>query len=107
MIYKENIFTQIANKEISVPVVYENEEVLIFPDKNPQAPTHLLCIPKKSYVDYLDYLKRASLIEQEKMEEAILSVVEKYQMQNSKIIINQGKEAGQIIFHFHVHLLSY
>lgn len=105
--YEKNIFTKIINKEIPTEIIYENEEIIVFHDINPKAKLHFLILPKKNYIDYVHFLFTASNEEKKFMEETILYIVTNYNLSNSKIIINHGAEAGQEIFHFHIHLMSY
>ena len=106
-IYKENIFTKIINKEISSEIIYENEEFLVIQDINPQAPIHFLLLPKNNYKNYIDFLQRASINEKSIMEFIILKIFKDFNLKNGKIITNYGEKAGQEIFHFHIHILSY
>lgn len=97
------IFCKIANKEIPSNFVYEDEYTVAFNDLNPQAPTHVLVIPKKHY---------ASLngVDDEKIMGALLNAVKeaakKLGITDYRTVINTGKGAGQEVFHVHLHLLA-
>ena len=106
-VYKENIFTKIINKEIPSEIIYENEEFLVIKDINPKAPIHFLLLPKKNYVNYMDFLEKASINEKSIMELTILKIFKDFNLDNGKIITNYGEKSGQEVFHFHIHLLSY
>eukprot|EP01016_Furgasonia_blochmanni_P014768 TRINITY_DN1784_c0_g1_i11.p1 TRINITY_DN1784_c0_g1~~TRINITY_DN1784_c0_g1_i11.p1 ORF type:complete len:183 (+),score=4.20 TRINITY_DN1784_c0_g1_i11:249-797(+) len=102
------IFDKIINKEIPSTVVYEDEQVLAFRDVSPQAPTHILIIPKKK--DGLTGISKA-----ESRHEPILghllyvtSLIAKQENldQGYRIVINEGKHGGQAVHHLHVHLLG-
>ena len=105
--YENNIFTKIINKEIPSEIICENEEFLVIKDINPQAHIHFLLLPKKNYVNYMDFLQKASTNEKNIMEATILKVFEDFNLDNGKIITNYNKKAGQEIFHFHIHILSF
>jgi len=97
------IFCKIANKEISTNLIYEDENVVAFNDLAPQAPTHFLIIPKKHY---------ASLNEIDSNEafayifSAIPKITKKLGISEYRTVINTGAEAGQTVFHIHVHVMS-
>lgn len=107
MEYKENIFTKIINKEIASEILLENEYFIVINDIQPQGKIHLLIISKKNYIDYIDFLENSSKEEQIEMNNLILEVCKKYSFKNVKFISNCGKEAGQEIFHFHIHLINF
>ena len=99
----ECIFCKIANKEIPVNPVYENDEVIAFNDLNPQAPVHILVIPKKHYpslkeVD--DFSVMAKLFE------AVSEITKAHNISDFRTVINTGEKAGQSVFHIHVHILA-
>lgn len=106
-IYKENIFTKIVNKEIPSEIIYENEDFLVIKDINSKAPVHFLLLPKKPYVNYIDFLEKASINEKSIMELTILKIFKDYKLDNGRLITNYGEKAGQEVPHFHMHLLSY
>lgn len=105
--YEENTFTKIINKEIEANIFYETSHTVIIYDNKPQAKVHLLLLPKKNYIDYVDFLQNALINEKQDMENALLYTIDKLHLKNSKLITNCGKNAGQEIFHFHIHLLSF
>jgi histidine triad (HIT) family protein len=106
-IYKENIFTKIIKKEIKSHIIYENKEFLVIKDINPKAPVHFLLLPKNNYINYIDFLQKASSEEKSSMDSTILKIFEDFNLDNGKIITNYGEKAGQEVFHFHIHILSY
>ena len=107
MIYQPNIFTKIVNKIIPSKIVLENNFFLVIEDINPQAPIHFLLLPKKSYIDYIDFLKNSSIEEQKIYNTTILDLINQYNLDNAKILTNYKEKAGQVIFHFHLHIMSY
>lgn len=101
------IFCKIVNKEIPAKVVYEDDRVIAFEDINPQAPVHVLLIPKEHFVSLND-------IPEEKMELVghILSkarwVAQEKGIKESgyRIVLNTARDSGQDVFHIHFHVLG-
>jgi len=101
------IFCKIANKEIPTRVVLEDDDWIAFHDTNPQAPTHVLVIPKKHVVG----LKEASPEDEALLGKLLLGaqrVAEATGILQTgfRTIINSGANAGQTVFHLHVHVLG-
>ena len=102
---KETIFSQILKGEIPCKEVYSDEFCLAFRDIQPQAPTHILIIPRKTI---------SSLKEAEKEDKALLGhlllitarIAKQEGLENWRTVINTGKEAGQTVFHLHLHLIG-
>ena len=100
------IFDKIISKELPAEIVYEDEQCLAFKDVNPQAPVHVLIIPKKPIAKVADanqddqnilgylLLKASQVAEQ-------LGVGDAF-----RLVINNGEDAGQTVFHLHIHLLA-
>lgn len=100
------IFCKIANKEINSNLVYEDESVVAFRDLNPQAPQHILIVPKKhvANITELDDKELAAHIFTEVVPKiaAEVGVAEK----GFRLVINTGEEGGQTVNHLHVHLIG-
>ena len=105
---KENIFAKILNGEIPCDKVFENDYVLSFKDINPKAKTHLLIIPKEPFIDISDFLQNADKLYQSKFWESFDEIINYlgFRDKGFQIKIHKGKEGGQEVFHFHLHLLS-
>lgn len=103
MFDKNCIFCKIANKEIPVELVYENEKIVAFNDLNPQAPLHLLVIPKEHYSS-LNELNDKQLLGE--LLNAVKEITKKLKIKDYRTVINTGKEAGQAVFHLHLHILA-
>ena len=98
------LFTKIINREIPADIVFENEHVVAFRDIDPQAPTHILIVPRQEITglatlpetgDHMHLLNAARLIaEQEGLNSGY------------RLVINQGEEAGQSVPHLHAHLIG-
>ena len=102
----DTIFTKIINKEIPADIVYEDELCLAFRDVNPQAPVHILLIPKKP----LDTLSNATAEDQALLGHLLLVVgriTRELKIDGAfRLVINNGKEGGQAVFHVHLHILA-
>lgn len=102
----ETIFTKIINKEIPADIVYEDDLCLAFRDINPQAPVHLLVIPKKS----LPTLTDAGSTDQELLGHLMLvanKVAEKEGVGDAyRLVLNNGAGAGQEVLHVHFHVMA-
>jgi len=102
----ETIFTKIINKEIPADVVYEDELCLAFRDINPQAPVHILIIPKKA----MEQLNDAGEADEGLLGHLMLAankVAAREGVADAfRLVLNNGAAAGQEIFHLHLHLLA-
>lgn len=102
----ETIFTKIINKEIPADIVYEDDLCLAFRDINPQAPVHILIIPKRA----MPQLNDAESGDRELLGHIMLAanrVAEKEGVADAyRLVLNNGAGAGQEIFHMHFHLLA-
>ena len=109
MIYdKENIFAKILRNEIPCETIFENDFILAFKDINPQAKTHILIIPKGEYVDISDFNHSASLDEISSFWKSVDELLAHLNLKDKgfQIKTHKGKDGGQEVFHFHLHLLS-
>ncbi|HCD41029.1 MAG TPA: histidine triad nucleotide-binding protein [Firmicutes bacterium] len=100
------LFCKIARKEIPADIVYEDDDVLAFRDIRPQAPVHVLVIPKRHIASLADLTQEdkdvmghVTLVASRLARD--LGVSEGY-----RVVINCGKDAGQSVFHIHMHLLG-
>ena len=104
---EENIFSKILKKQIPSEKIFEGETVYAFKDINPQAPTHILVIPKKSFCSFEDFSKKADSKFVYEFIKSIDLIVEKLEIKEGyRLITNVGKHGGQEVPHFHFHLLS-
>ncbi len=97
------IFCKIANGEFNTEFVYETENIVVFKDINPVAPTHLLVVPKKHYSNLSEVDDKNLLAE---LMETVQNVTKKLNIESFRTVINTGKEAGQEVFHLHIHIIS-
>ena len=101
------IFTQIINREIPADIVYEDQFCLAFRDINPQAPVHVLLIPKKEIV---------SMATVETEDQTVLGhlMVKASEIASTlglseggyRLVVNTNEDAGQSVFHLHIHILG-
>ena len=97
------IFCKIANGEIPTEFVYESKTVVVFKDIAPKAPIHLLVVPKV-HVESLGELEDEKLAQD--LFVAIKEVTKKLNLKEFRTVANTGKQAGQEVFHLHIHILS-
>ena len=102
----ETIFSKIIDREIPADIVYEDEMCLAFRDVNPQAPVHILLIPKKPIAMVIDATEKDQsllghlclaankIARQEGIEDAF------------RLVVNNGEGVGQSVFHLHLHILA-
>ncbi|NJL88188.1 MAG: histidine triad nucleotide-binding protein [Leptolyngbyaceae cyanobacterium SM1_1_3] len=103
----DTIFGKIIRKEIPANILYEDDFCLAFADINPQAPTHLLVIPKKPIVA----LTEADAADKELLGHMLLTIkqlAEQLGLSETgyRVVINTGNDGGQTVFHLHMHLLG-
>lgn len=97
------VFCKIVNKEITADLVHEDDKVVVFNDIHPKAPVHMLVVPK----DHTDSLSDTS--DQELLGHLLATanlVATQKTLAGYKVVINVGKEGGQVVPHLHVHVLG-
>ena len=104
----QNIFAKILRGEIPSRRVYEDEWAVAFHDIVPQAPTHLLVIPRGAYVSWDDFSERASAGEIVGFVRAVGRVARDHGLvaPGYRLLANVGGDAGQEVAHLHVHLFG-
>jgi len=102
----DTIFTKIINREIPADIVYEDDRALAFKDINPQAPTHILVIPKKP----IPKIAVAETEDQDLLGYLLLivkQVAAQAGLENGyRVVINNGSDGGQTVDHLHLHILG-
>ncbi len=103
------IFAKIIRKEITADIVFENDKVLAFKDINPQAPVHVLIIPKDTEIPTvmdLNSSKHSSLLGE--MIDAANKIAKDMGISEDgfRLVFNCGANAGQEVYHLHMHLLG-
>ena len=103
---EDTLFSKIINREIPADIVYEDDFCLGFRDINPQAPTHILVIPRKAI---------PRLVDAQAEDEALLGklalaagkiATEQGVGDAFRLVVNNGERAGQTVFHLHLHILA-
>ena len=104
----ENIFARILREELPCKKLAEDEYTLAFEDINPQAPVHVLVIPKGSYVDWTDFAAKASVEEQAAFTIMIAHVANLTGIAEAgfRVISNIGGHGHQEVPHLHMHVLG-
>lgn len=105
---ESNIFARILRGEIPNRTVYEDEHVLAFHDINPQAPTHILVIPRGAYVSWDDFSQRAGEAEIAAFVRAVGRIAREAGLvaPGYRLLANVGQDGGQEVPHFHVHIFA-
>lgn len=102
----DTIFAKIIRREIPAQIVYEDDLSLAFEDINPQAPTHILVIPKKP----LSQLESAREEDRDLLGHLLLTVQKvaaRAGLKNGyRVVINNGNDGGQTVCHLHLHILG-
>ena len=105
---RSNVFARILRGELPCRKVYEDEHVLAFHDIHPQAPTHIIVIPKGEYVSVDDFSAKGSDAELAAFLRAISHIAREQGVADSgyRILANHGAAAHQDVPHFHLHLFG-
>ena len=102
----DTIFSKIISREIPADIVYEDDLALAFKDITPQAPVHILVIPKKP----IPQISEAQAEDQELLGHLLLTaqkVASEAGLTNGyRLVINNGNDGGQTVFHLHIHILG-
>lgn len=100
------IFCKIANKEISSSILYEDQEVVAFEDINPQAPVHIIVIPRK-HIPRISELEEGDVSLMGKVIMVAKKIANQKQIEDGyRLVFNNNPGAGQSVFHIHLHLLG-
>ncbi len=101
------IFCRIAEKKLPAKILYEDDTALAFEDANPQAPVHVLVIPKKHISTNLDLGEEDNALVGHLFQVANKAALRKGIAERGfRLVMNCNREAGQTVFHIHLHLLG-
>lgn len=101
------IFCKIVKREIPSDIIYEDEEVVAFRDINPKAPVHILIIPKEHIPTLFDIREEdSSLIGHLHIVASRIAKDEGLEESGFRVVFNCKRDAGQEVFHIHLHLLG-
>lgn len=99
------LFCKISNKEIPATIVFENDEIIAFRDINPQAPVHIIIIPKL-HIATTENLTEENYHLAGKLIFAASQISRQLKLEGYRLVVNCNEIAGQTIFHLHLHLLG-
>ena len=105
---RDNVFARILRGELPCTKVYEDEHVLAFRDIRPQAPTHVVLIPKGEYVSAADFSAKASDAELAAFMRTVskIAAAEGIAETGFRLLANTGKNGHQEVPHFHMHIVG-
>ena len=107
MVYDfNNVFAQILSGKSKSEKIYEDEHLLVIKNIAPAADIHWLILPKETYIDFNDFTSNASVDTVSNYFKMITKITKNHNISHYRIVINNGLEAGQTIFHFHTHIIS-
>jgi histidine triad (HIT) family protein len=100
------IFCHIIARQLPAEILYENEDLAVFKDINPNAPIHLLIVPKR-HIETINAVDEKTAGIFSKMVLTAKTMAEKYGIQSGyRLMINNGREAGQVVYHLHMHFMG-
>ena len=104
----ETVFSKIIRKEIPADIVFENDQVLAFRDIKPQAPVHILIIPKIEIAKVTDLSSKDHAKLLGELIDAANAIAKKENISENgfRLVLNCGADAGQEVDHLHIHLLG-
>lgn len=101
-----SIFSRIVAREIPAEIVFENDRIIAFRDIAPQAPVHLLVVPKtQQYANVVDLATGDTQLLSEVVSVAH-SLAQEHANGEFRLVFNSGADAGQTVFHVHAHVLA-
>lgn len=105
---KNNIFAKIIRGDLPAQKIYEDENILAFNDISRASPVHVLVVPKGEYIDYNDFVTKASAEIVVNFFKKISQIAKELNIVDDgfRLITNNGSNAHQTVKHFHVHLLA-
>jgi len=100
------LFCKISEKKIPAKMVYEDADIFAFEDIHPKAPTHILICPRKHFVSLNEATKEDTQVLGRLQLVAAQLARERKLLEGYRTVHNNGREAGQSVFHLHLHLLG-
>jgi histidine triad (HIT) family protein len=100
------IFCKIAAGELKAQIVYQDDSIVAFKDLNPQAPTHILIIPVKHIDSVSSADEKEDILLLGKIQLAAAKIAKELGLKDFRLVANNGKGAGQSVFHLHYHLMG-
>jgi len=103
----KTLFTQIRDREIEADFVFEDDEIMAFRDVNPQAPLHVLVVPKEPIATVNDLRpEHAEIVGRLFLVARDIARENGYSEDGYRLVMNTNAGAGQTVFHIHLHLLA-
>jgi histidine triad (HIT) family protein len=103
---EKTIFARIIDREIPARIVYEDDRSLAFHDVNPQAPVHVLIVPKRA-IDRIENMAEADEALVGHLVYVATQIARELKLTDGyRLVMNNGEHAGQSVFHIHLHLLG-
>jgi len=99
------LFCKIARKEMNAKIEFEDDQILVIQDIHPQAPVHLLVIPKK-HIERISHMQEGDVALVGQMIYQAKQIASEMGLEHYRVLFNNGEEAGQSVFHIHLHLLG-
>ncbi|MFN7038306.1 MAG: HIT domain-containing protein [Alphaproteobacteria bacterium] len=108
MYNENNIFNKIINGQAHCDKIYEDEKILAFKDAYPRAPIHVLVIPKGEFTSFVDFISNNTQEEIGYFFKKVKEIAEQLGVEEGgyRLVTNHGKNANQVVPHFHVHILG-
>jgi histidine triad (HIT) family protein len=101
-----SIFTRIVDREIPADIVFEDDRVIAITDINPQAPVHLLVVPKSAEYENVHQLAAGDPALLAHMVAVAKKLAADHADGEFRLVFNSGRNAGQTVFHVHAHILA-
>lgn len=103
----DSIFSRIVRREIPADIVFEDDRLIAFKDISPQAPVHVLFVPKQHYSTLNDVPEgEAELLGRMMLAAASYAKAQGFADRGYRLVMNCNREGGQTVFHIHLHLLA-
>ena len=104
---KNNVFAKIINKEIPAKIIYEDDQIMSFYDINKKAVVHAIVIPKSYFISYQDFIVSSNSEQISYFFKKIDEIAKMLNIGDSyRLLTNHGNAMGQVVFHFHIHLMG-
>ena len=101
----ECLFCKIVTNELPSELLYEDDEIIVFKDINPQAPFHVLLIPK-AHISTLNDLEPEDVNMAGRLFLTAKYLAESHNLDGYRVAINTNEEGGQVVYHLHMHMLA-
>lgn len=100
------LFCKIASGDIPATIIAQDDRVVVFADVHPQAPTHLLAIPRTHYTDILELAVADPTLAGDVLAAATQAAVANGPVDGHRVVFNTGRDGGQTVPHVHAHVLG-